>query len=78
MDCCLNKKCMCQRKPWACSHPHSVCMRVCVCARVCMCVYFPQSSDDDTVSSVSQENFRRGRRDSAVSCRDWALQTLDG
>ncbi|XP_049926972.1 leucine-rich repeat flightless-interacting protein 2 isoform X12 [Epinephelus moara] len=27
----------------------------------------PVSSDDDTVSSVSQENFRRGRRDSASS-----------
>uniref|UniRef100_A0A4W6FCG4 Leucine-rich repeat flightless-interacting protein 2 n=1 Tax=Lates calcarifer TaxID=8187 RepID=A0A4W6FCG4_LATCA len=33
-----------------------------------MCVYSPQSSsDDDTVSSVSQERFSRGRRDSASS-----------
>lgn len=38
---------------------------------VCMCVYFSQSSsDDDTVSSVSQERVSRGRRDSVVSCRD--------
>lgn len=34
-----------------------------------MCAYLCQSSsDDDTVSSVSQERGSRGRRDSVVSC----------
>lgn len=46
---------------------------MCVCVRV----YFSQnSSDDDTVSSVSQEHFNRGRRDSVVSWRDCSVLNL--
>lgn len=66
--------CVHQRKPRACSHPTSLWLLItCVC--VYMCAYSSQSSsDDDTVSSVSQERVSRGRRDSVVSCRDWAVQ----
>lgn len=64
MVCCLNKdKDVCvERKPLACSHPTLLELHI-------MCVSsFQSSSDDDTVSSVSQERFSRGRRDSTVSC----------
>lgn len=43
------------------SHHH---VRVFVCNSFSQC-----SSDDDTVSSVSQQRASRGRRDSVVSCR---------
>lgn len=59
------------------STSHQVSFSTCVYICVCICADSSQnSSDDDTVSSISQEPFRRGRRDSVVSYRDWAVQHL--
>lgn len=46
-----------------------VCVRACACVRVFVCVNSSSqcSSDDDTVSSVSQQRASKGRRDSVVS-----------